>query len=85
MLMVLVYIHVVEDSIKAFLAASIANAEASRQEPGIVRFDVIQQSDDPSRFVLIEIYRGEDDPARHKETSHYLRWRETVTPMMAEP
>jgi quinol monooxygenase YgiN len=84
MFIVLVYAHVKEGSIDEFLRASIENAEASRQEPGIVRFDVIQQEDDPTHFLLIEIYRTEEDPARHKETSHYLQWRETVAPMMVE-
>jgi autoinducer 2-degrading protein len=85
MFIVLVHVHVNENAIDDFRDASIVNAEASRQEPGIVRFDVIQQADDPTRFILIEIYRSEDDPARHKETPHYLHWRETVAPMMAEP
>jgi quinol monooxygenase YgiN len=84
MFIVLVYVHVKEESIDAFMRASTVNAEASRQEPGIVRFDVIQQEDDPTRFILIEIYRTEEDPAHHKETAHYLKWRETVAPMMAE-
>jgi quinol monooxygenase YgiN len=66
------------------LHASIENAEASRQEPGIVRFDIIQQENDPTRFLLIEIYRTEEDPVRHKETVHYIHWRETVAPMMAD-
>ncbi len=84
MFIVLVYVHVRQGSIDAFLQASIENAEASRLEPGVVRFDVIQQADDPTRFLLIEIYRSEADPARHKETAHYLKWRETVADMMAE-
>ena len=81
----LVDIHVLEETIEVFLQATLENAQASRLEPGIVRFDVIQQTDDPTRFQLIEIYRTEEDPARHKETPHYLKWRETVAPMMAEP
>ena len=85
MIIYLVYVHVKEDSIDEFLHATIENAEASRQEPGVVRFDVIQQEDDPTRFLLIEIYRTEEDPARHKETSHYLKWRESVASWMAEP
>ena len=85
MFVMLVYVHVDEEALEAFLEASLLNAEASRQEPGVVRFDVIQQTDDPTRFLLIEIYRDEAAPARHKETAHYLRWRETVEPMMAEP
>jgi quinol monooxygenase YgiN len=55
------------------------------REPGIARFDVIQQADDPTRFVLVEVYRSADAPARHKETAHYARWRDTATEMMAEP
>ena len=85
MFIVLVKVRVLEASVEAFLQATLENAQASRLEPGIARFDVIQQSDDPTRFLLIEIYRTEEDPVRHKETSHYLKWRETVAPMMAEP
>jgi (4S)-4-hydroxy-5-phosphonooxypentane-2,3-dione isomerase len=85
MLIVHVFVHVKPDAVEAFAAATLENARNSVQEPGIVRFDVIQQDDDPSRFVLVEIYRTAADPARHKETAHYLTWRETVEPMMAEP
>lgn len=85
MFIVLVYIHVKEESIQDFMQASNENAEASRREAGIVRFDLIQQADDPTRFILIEIYRTEEDPARHKQTAHYRKWRETMAPMMAEP
>lgn len=85
MLIVHVYVHVKPGCVDAFQQASIANARQSVQEPGIVRFDVIQQLDDPTRFVLIEIYRTDQDPARHKETSHYATWRDTVADMMAEP
>jgi (4S)-4-hydroxy-5-phosphonooxypentane-2,3-dione isomerase len=85
MLVVLVYVHVKPEFIDAFREATIANASASVQEVGIVRFDVIQQQDDPSRFVLIEVYRNADAPAAHKETQHYLTWRDTVADMMAEP
>jgi quinol monooxygenase YgiN len=81
----LVFVHVNETDIDAFIQASEENAAASRQEPGIARFDLIQQEDDPSRFLLIEIYRDEDAPALHKETDHYFKWRDTVTSMMAEP
>ena len=70
---------------KHFTQASLDNAQQSVREPGIVRFDVIQQTDDPTRFVLIEIYRTAEDPARHKETAHYATWRDTVAEMMAEP
>jgi quinol monooxygenase YgiN len=85
MFVYLVFIHVNENDIEAFIQASEENAAASRQEPGIVRFDLIQQEDDPTRFILIEIYRDEAAPGLHKETGHYLKWRETVTSMMAEP
>ena len=85
MLIVHVFIHVLEDQVDAFKAATIDNAQNSVQEPGIARFDVIQNLDDPTRFVLVEVYRTADDPARHKETAHYLKWRDTVASMMAEP
>jgi quinol monooxygenase YgiN len=85
MLIVHVFVHVKTDAVEAFAAATLENARNSVQEPGIVRFDVIQQDDDPARFVLVEVYRTAADPARHKETAHYLTWREIVEPMMAEP
>jgi autoinducer 2-degrading protein len=68
-----------------FLQASLANARASSLEPGIARFDVIQQQDDPTKFVLVEVYKDADAPAAHKETGHYLAWRDAVKDMMAEP
>ena len=85
MLIVHVFVHVKPDSVAAFTAATLANARNSVQEPGVMRFDVIQQDDDPTRFLLIEIYRTPADPAKHKETAHYATWRDTVEPMMAEP
>jgi autoinducer 2-degrading protein len=85
MLIVHVFVHVKPDQVEAFRAASIENARNSVQEPGIARFDVIQQQDDPTRFVLVEVYRTSDDPARHKETVHYQKWRDTASEMMAEP
>ena len=85
MLIVHVSVHVKGDCIDAFKAASLENARNSIQEPGIARFDVIQQADDPRRFVLVEVYRTADDPARHKETAHYAKWRDTVADMMAQP
>ncbi len=85
MLVVHVHVHVKEDYVEAFCQATIENARHSLQEAGIVRFDVIQQCDDPTRFVLIEVYRTADDPARHKETGHYEIWRDAVANMMAEP
>jgi (4S)-4-hydroxy-5-phosphonooxypentane-2,3-dione isomerase len=85
MLVVLVYVHVKPEYIDAFKQATIANASASVKEAGIARFDIVQQQDDPTRFVLIEVYRNTDAPAAHKETEHYLTWRDTVAEMMAEP
>ena len=85
MLIVHVHAHVKPDKIKAFRTATLENAQNSVQEPGIARFDVIQQKDDPARFVLVEVYRTPEDPARHKETAHYQKWKDTVTDMMAEP
>jgi len=85
MLIVHVFAHVKPDQVEAFRAATLENASNSVQEPGIARFDVIQQQDDPTRFVLVEVYRTPDDPARHKETAHYQKWRDTVAAMMAEP
>lgn len=85
MLIVHVHVHVRPESVDAFIAASRANAAASAREPGVVRFDFVQQEDDPTRFLLIEIYRTAEDPARHKETAHYKTWRDTVESMMAEP
>jgi len=85
MLIVHVFVHVKPGAVDAFTAATIENARNSVREPGVVRFDVVQQGDDPTRFVLIEIYRTAADPARHKETAHYATWRNTVEPMMAEP
>lgn len=85
MYIVHVFCHVKPESINAFKAACMENARNSLQEPGIARFDVIQQADAPTRFVLVEVYRTRDDPARHKETAHYARWAETVADMLAEP
>jgi quinol monooxygenase YgiN len=80
-----VYVHVKPGSVEAFKAATLENARNSVQEAGIARFDVVQQQDDPTRFVLVEVYRTPDDPAKHKETAHYKTWRATVADMMAEP
>ncbi len=85
MLIVHVFVHVKPDCVEAFKAASLENARNSVQEPGIARFDVVQQQDDPTRFVLVEVYRTPEDPARHKETAHYAAWRDRVADMMAEP
>ena len=85
MLIVHVHVHVKSEAVEAFKRATLANAQASVKEPGIARFDVLQHQDDPTRFVLIEIYRTPEAPAAHKETAHYLTWRDAVAPMMAEP
>ena len=85
MLIVHVFVHVKPDSVEPFKAATLENARNSVQEPGIARFDVIQQADDPTRFVLVEVYRTADDPARHKETAHYAASRDAVADMMATP
>jgi len=85
MLIMMVYIHVKTEHLEAFKAATLENARNSVQEPGIARFDVIQQADDPARFVLVEVYRSREAQAQHRETAHYNRWRETVTDMLVEP
>ena len=85
MLVVHVHVHVTPDSVDAFRAATVENARHSVKEPGIARFDVLQQADDPARFTLVEVYRTPDAPAAHKETPHYQVWRDTVAEMMAEP
>jgi autoinducer 2-degrading protein len=84
-LAVIVYVHVLPESVEAFRAASLSNATASIREPGVVRFDVMQESSDPTRFVLFEVYRGQEGAAAHKQTAHYQAWRNAVAPMMAEP
>ena len=85
MLVVHVHVHVKPGCEDAFRDATVENARSSVKEPGIARFDVIQQQDDTSRFVLVEMYRTANDPAKHKETDHYKKWRDAVEPMMAEP
>ena len=85
MLIVHVHVKVKPECIEPFKQATIANAQESLREPGIARFDAVQQQDDPSRFVLVEVYRNPDAAAAHKETRHYQTWRDTVAPMMAEP
>jgi len=85
MFIVHVHVHVKADQVEAFRAASVENAGQSVREPGIAGFDVIQQQDDPMRFVLVEVYRTAGDPAKHKETAHYKKWRDAVESMMAEP
>jgi quinol monooxygenase YgiN len=85
MLIVHVHAHVKAEYVEAFKQATAENARHSVKEPGIARFDVIQQADDPSRFVLVEVYRTTQATAAHKETGHYAIWRDAVAPMMAEP
>jgi quinol monooxygenase YgiN len=85
MLIVHVHVHVKPECVDAFRQASVANARNSVQEPGIARFDVMQQADDPTRFVLVEAYRTPEAPALHKETAHYAAWRDAVADMQAEP
>lgn len=83
-LAVIVYVHVLPEAVEAFRTATLANAAASIREPGVVRFDVAQESADPTRFALIEVYRGPEGAAAHKQTAHYQTWRDAVAPMMAE-
>lgn len=85
MLIVHVSVHVLPEAVEAFIDATRANAHASRLEPGVVRFDVVQALDDPTRFVLVEAYRDDAAAVAHKETAHYATWRDTVAPMMAGP
>ena len=85
MIIVHVFVHVKPDAVDTFITATRENARNSVAEPGVVRFDVVQQDDDPTQFLLVEIYRTPADPASHKETAHYTTWRDTVAPMMAEP
>jgi autoinducer 2-degrading protein len=85
MLVVHIHVHVKPECVEAFKQATLINARASVQEPGIARFDVVQHQDDPTRFVFVEAYRDAAAAAAHKETVHYPVWRDTVAPMMAEP
>ena len=85
MLIVLVNVHVKSECVEAFRQASLANAQKSIQEPGIATFDLLQQQDDPTRFLLIEIYRSVEATTAHKATAHYAAWRDAVAGMMAEP
>ncbi|MCL5999396.1 MAG: antibiotic biosynthesis monooxygenase [Chloroflexi bacterium] len=80
-----VHVHVKPESVEAFRNATIENARNSVTELGVARFDVIQQPDDPTCFVLVEVYRTPEDQLKHRETAHYLKWRDAVAEMMAEP
>ena len=85
LIVVHVHAHVKPDAIEAFRAASMENSRESLREPGVARFDVVQSTEDPTRFVLVEVYRTADAPAAHKATAHYARWRDAVADLMAEP
>jgi len=85
MLVVHVHVHVKPERVESFRLATIGNASDSLREPGVARFDVVQQADDPTRFILAEVYRDEQAAVKHKESAHYARWRDTVAEMMAEP
>jgi quinol monooxygenase YgiN len=85
MYIVHVFVHVKAEYIDEFITATVENARKSLLEPGITRFDVVQQQEYPSKFVLVEVYLTAQDSLRHKETAHYARWRDTVADMMAEP
>jgi (4S)-4-hydroxy-5-phosphonooxypentane-2,3-dione isomerase len=85
MLAVHVEIHVKPEAVDRFIEVTIQNARNSLQEPGIVRFDMVQNRNDPSHFVLVEVYRDDEAPLRHKETAHYAAWRDAVADMMAAP
>lgn len=85
LLIVHVHVHIKPEAVDAFAEAALENARQSVQEPGIVRFDVVQQREDPCRFLLVEVYRDAEAPAAHKKTDHYARFRDRVADMMAEP
>jgi len=80
-----VHVNVKPEFVETFRQVTIENASNSLNEAGIARFDVIQQMDDPTKFILVEVYKTEEAPAMHKETAHYARWRDAVAEMMAEP
>ncbi len=85
MYVVCVQVHVKGDRVQDFSRAAIENASSSRGEPGNMRFDVLQSGDDPTRFVLYEVYKSQEDFKRHQEMPHYLKWKEEVKDWMAEP
>lgn len=85
MLIIHVFVHVKPEFVNEFMEATLANARNSIKESGIARFDVIQEVEDKNHFTLVEVYRDEEAPSRHKETAHYLKWRDTVAKMMVEP
>ena len=85
MFIVHVFIHVKPEDVADFKAATLDNVRNSIQEPGVARFDFVEQQDNPNRFVLVEVYRTPEDAAKHKETAHYAVWRDAVADMMAYP
>jgi (4S)-4-hydroxy-5-phosphonooxypentane-2,3-dione isomerase len=85
LLVVHVQVRVKPEAVEPFLRLTVENAEKSLREPGVVRFDLCQEAGDPTRFVLVEAYRGQAGAAAHKETAHYQAWRDAVAPLMAEP
>ena len=85
MYIVHVFAHIKPNQVEAFKVATLDNARHSLQEPGIARFDVLQQTDDPTRFTLVEVYRTQGDTDKHRATAHYNRWREAVESMQVEP
>ncbi len=85
MQIVLVHVNVKPEFVESFKQVTLENASNSVKEAGIARFDVIQQADDPTKFILVEVYKTADAPAAHKETAHYAHWHDTVAEMMAEP
>jgi autoinducer 2-degrading protein len=84
-LVVHVHVSVQPDQVEEFLAATDRNARASLDEPGVLRFDVLQDQADPTHVVLVEVYRDADAAAAHKETAHYAAWRDSVAALMAKP
>jgi len=85
MVIVHVHVHVKAECVEDFRSATVENAECSITEAGVARFDVLQRTEDPCRFVLVEVYRNAEAPGQHKQTAHYAKWRDAVAPMMAEP
>jgi autoinducer 2-degrading protein len=85
MFIVSVDVWVKAGSIEAFIEATQQNAAASLREPGIARFDVLQDQSNPAHFQLLEVYRSQAAPGDHKQTAHYARWRDAVEPMMERP
>ncbi len=85
MLVACVYVHVKPEGREQFIQATLENARQTIGEPGNLRFDVLQQADDPNRFILYEVYRDQAGADAHKQTAHYAKWRDTVAPLMAEP